>query len=204
MTLGGGFQTSEKAWRWYIWGQEPRYRKSWHTVGKGQSERRQGAPIFTNILLMDGPSTLNRTYFYRSWFQVFWVGQWRHMISNYIYSGFIFCFGFIYSMRCFGAAVRQKKRIFVNLGMEYRTDVVIKFTTHWHCIKSCVENIIHRLSRIQYYVILEVGGSTKREKATTTTSINNSTRIIDINVRDEPTYEDLKWMEQDDDDEEEG
>ena len=78
----------------------------------------------------------------------------------------------------------------------------IKFPTHCHCTKSHVETIIHISSRIQYYVILEFGGSTIREKATTTSTDDNNWSIIDTNTMDEPTYEDIYWMERDDDDEE--
>ena len=42
----------------------------------------------------------------------------------------------------------------------------------------------------------------KREKATMTTKNDNSRRIIEINVMDEPTYEDINQMKDDDDDEE--
>ena len=52
-------------------------------------------------------------------------------------------------------------------------------------------------------MILEVGGSAKREKATITKTNDNNRRIIEINAMDEPTYEDIKRMEQDEDDEEE-
>ena len=50
-------------------------------------------------------------------------------------------------------------------------------------------------------MILEVGGSTKREKATMTTKNDNSRRIIEINLMDEPTYEDIERMKDDDDEE---
>ena len=51
-------------------------------------------------------------------------------------------------------------------------------------------------------MILEFGGSTIREKATTTSTDDNNWSIIDTNTMDEPTYEDIYWMERDDDDEE--
>ena len=54
--------------------------------------------------------------------------------------------------------------------------------------------------KIKYYAILEVGGSVKREKSTTTN--NNNMRTTEINGMNEPTYEDIERMEQDDDDEE--
>ena len=50
-------------------------------------------------------------------------------------------------------------------------------------------------------MILEVGGSAKKE-ATMTTKNDNNRRIIEINDMDEPTYEDIKRMEQDYDNEE--
>ena len=81
--------------------------------------------------------------------------------------------------------------------------MILEFPTHCHCTKSRVEIIVHRRSRIQYYVILEVGGSAKREKATTTTTNDNSRGIIKIDAMDEPTYGEIERMEQDDDDEEE-
>ena len=40
-------------------------------------------------------------------------------------------------------------------------------------------------------MILDVGVSAKREKATTTSANENNWSIIDINVMDEPTYEDI-------------
>ena len=80
------------------------------------------------------------------------------------------------------------ERVFVNLGDMQPMNTVITFPTHCHCTKSCLEIIVRRCSRIQYYVILEVGGSAKREKATTTTTNGNNRRIIEINYRNEPTY----------------
>ena len=50
---------------------------------------------------------------------------------------------------------------------------------------------------------MEVGGSVKREKSTTTMTNDNNRRIIEINATDEPTYEDIERMEKDDKDEEE-
>ena len=46
-------------------------------------------------------------------------------------------------------------------------------------------------------MVLEVGGSAKIEKATTTTTNDNNRRIIEIDVMDKPTYEDIERMEQD-------
>ena len=40
-------------------------------------------------------------------------------------------------------------------------------------------------------MILEVGGSTTREKSTTISTNNNIRRSIEINVMDEPTYKDI-------------
>ena len=41
---------------------------------------------------------------------------------------------------------------------------------------------------------MEVGGSIKREKSTTTMTNDNNRRIIEINAMDEPTYEDIERM----------
>ena len=105
--------------------------------------------------------------------------------------------------RYFQANGALRKRIFVNLGSAYPTNTILEFPTHCHCTKSSVEIIVCRRIRIQYYVILQVGGSAKREKATTTTTNDNNRRIIEIKAMDEPTYEDITRMEQDDGDEEE-
>ena len=97
----------------------------------------------------------------------------------------------------------QLKRIFVNLGAAQPTDAILEFPIHCHCTKSRVEIIVRRPSRIQFYVIMEVGGFAKTEKATTATTNDNNRRIIEINAMDEPTCEDIERMEQDDDDEKE-
>ena len=52
-------------------------------------------------------------------------------------------------------------------------------------------------------MIIEVGGSTKIEKATITTTNDNNSIIIEINVMYEPTYEDIERMEHSGDNEEE-
>ena len=70
--------------------------------------------------------------------------------------------------------------------------MIIEFPTHCHCTESCLEIIVCRRSRIQYYVILEVGGSTKREKAAKTMTNNNNRRIFEINEMDEPIYKDIE------------
>ena len=41
-------------------------------------------------------------------------------------------------------------------------------------------------------MILEVGGSTKREKAAKTMTNNNNRRIFEINEMDEPIYKDIE------------
>ena len=56
---------------------------------------------------------------------------------------------------------------------------------------------------MQYYVILEVGGSAKRDKATTATTNNKNRIIFDINAMDERTYKGIERMYQDDYDKEE-
>ena len=82
-------------------------------------------------------------------------------------------------------------------------NTIINFPTHCHCTKSCVEIIVRRRSRIKFYVILEVGGRAKVEKATTTTTNDKNRRIIVVDAIDEPSYEDIKQMEQNYEDDEE-
>ena len=73
--------------------------------------------------------------------------------------------------------------VFVKLGVAFPMNAILEFPNRCHSTKSCVEIIVRRRIRTQYYVILEVGGSTKREKATTTMTNDNNRRIIEINAR---------------------
>ena len=54
---------------------------------------------------LDGSSTSDRTYFYRSRSQVFLFGRRFHMISTCISTWFIACFGCLYFARRFGAVL---------------------------------------------------------------------------------------------------
>ena len=52
-------------------------------------------------------------------------------------------------------------------------------------------------------MIIEVGGSTKIEKATITTTNDNNRRIFEINTMYEQSYEDIERLEHSGDNEEE-
>ena len=58
---------------------------------------------------LDGPSTRDGTYLYKSWSQIFWVGQSCYTISTYISTWFIVFFH-LYFVRRFGAAVRLNSK----------------------------------------------------------------------------------------------
>ena len=80
--------------------------------------------------------------------------------------------------------------------------MIIKFPIHCHCTESCFEIIECSRSIIQYNIIQGLIGSAKREKGTKKITNENNRRIIEIKAIDEPTYEDIKLLDQDDDDEE--
>ena len=61
---------------------------------------------------LDGPSTHDGTYFYRSRAHVFWVGWRFHTMSTNIYTWFIVCFGCLYFLWIFVTTVLQTSKKF--------------------------------------------------------------------------------------------